>query len=208
MKPTRRTVLLIGVAVAFVGGGIWLWEEVLEDRFIPKRWGVVVPGAVYRSGQLHRALVEETLRDNAIQLVVSMRPDEPGDKDHAAERQAVENLGIEWVMFPLRGDGRGEIENYARAIKAIVDATRQEKPVLVHCAAGAYRAGGVVAVYRMLIEGAPGPEAYAEMLEYDYDPDDEYPPKFLNENMAELVRLLVEMDVLETEPATLPVLGP
>jgi protein tyrosine phosphatase (PTP) superfamily phosphohydrolase (DUF442 family) len=208
VKPTTRKILLLALAVAVIAGGIWTWEEVLEDRLLPKRWGVVVPGLVYRSGQLHRALVEKTLREHSIQLVVSLRPDEPGDPDHAAEQQAVENLGIEWVVFPLRGDGRGEIANYAGAVKAIVDAQRQEKPVLVHCAAGAYRAGGVVAVYRMLVEGAPGSDAYAEMLDYDWDPDDEHPAKFLNENMPELVRLLVEYGVLDEAPDPLPVLAP
>jgi protein tyrosine phosphatase (PTP) superfamily phosphohydrolase (DUF442 family) len=201
-----RTVVLIGVAAAVIGGAIWLWEDVLEDRFIPKRWGVVDQGAVYRSGQLSAALVERTLRDNGIEVVVSLRPDEPGNKDHEAEQQAVEDLGIDWLVFPLRGDGTGDIANYARAIAAIVEAKRQGEPVVVHCAAGSYRAGGVVAAYRLLVEGADPADVYAEMLDYDYDPDDENPPAYLNEHMGELAALLVEMGVIEKAPDPLPVL--
>ena len=51
-KPASRTLWIIGLAVAIIGGSIWVWEDVLEDRLIPKRWGVVEAGAIYRSGQL------------------------------------------------------------------------------------------------------------------------------------------------------------
>jgi protein tyrosine phosphatase (PTP) superfamily phosphohydrolase (DUF442 family) len=205
-KPGLRTVLLIGLLVAVVGGAIWLWEDVVEDRVIPKRWGVVEQGAVYRSGQLSGALVERTFRDNGIEVVVSLRPDEPGNKDHEAERRAVEDLGIEWLVFPLRGDGTGDVVNYAKAVAAMVEAKRQGKPVVVHCAAGTYRAGGVVAAYRLLVEGADPADVYAEMLDYDYDPDDENPPAYLNEHMGEIAALLVEMGAIEKVPDPLPVL--
>ena len=62
-RPSRslgRLLLTIGVIVAVIGGGIWVWEEVLEDRLIPKRFGVVVPGSIYRSGQLSPTLILTT----------------------------------------------------------------------------------------------------------------------------------------------------
>jgi protein tyrosine phosphatase (PTP) superfamily phosphohydrolase (DUF442 family) len=205
-KSGLRTILLIGLVVAVIGGAIWLWEEVLEDRIIPKRWGVVEQGAVYRSGQLSSALVERTLRDNGIEVVVSLRPDEPDNKDHEAEQRAVEKLGIEWLVFPLRGDGTGDVANYAAAVAAMVEAKREGKPVVVHCAAGAYRAGGVVAAYRLLVEGADPDDVYAEMLDYDYDPDDENPPAYLNEHLGEIAARLVEMGAIEKAPDPIPVL--
>jgi protein tyrosine/serine phosphatase len=207
-RSVTRTLLVVGLVAAAVGGGIWLWEEVLEDRLIPKRWGVVEQGAVYRSGQLSGALVEKTLRDHSIRVVVSLRADEPGNEDHEAERAAVERLGIDLLVFPLQGDGTGDVANYAKAIEAMVEARAQGKPVVVHCAAGAYRTGGVVAAYRLLVEGADPADVYEEMLEYDYDPDDENPPAFLNAHMAELAALLVERGVIDAVPDPLPVLGP
>ena len=53
--------LKIAIIVAVIGSSIWVWEEVVEDRISPKRSGVVVPGEVYRSGQLSPALVRKTL---------------------------------------------------------------------------------------------------------------------------------------------------
>ena len=60
-KSTGRLLLKIGLIVAVVAAAIWTWEEVLEDRLIPKRFGVVVPGSIYRSGQLSPTLVQKTL---------------------------------------------------------------------------------------------------------------------------------------------------
>ncbi len=55
-KRSSRKPWIIGLMIAIIGGSIWLWEDVLEDRLIPKRWGVVEAGVIYRSGQLSPAL--------------------------------------------------------------------------------------------------------------------------------------------------------
>ncbi len=206
-KPASRTLWIIGLAVAVIGGSIWVWEEVLEDRLIPKRWGVVEAGAIYRSGQLSPTLIERTLQEHGIQLVVSLCPDEAGNKAHDAERQAVLDLGIDRDVYPLIGDGTGDIANYAKAIAAMVQAKRQGRPVLLHCAAGAYRTGGVVAAYRMLVEGAPPADAWAEMRRYDWDRDNPILPDYLNEHMAELAEQLVVLGVIDKVPDPLPVFG-
>ena len=67
----------MGVLAVLAGGGVWLWEDVLEDRLVPKRWGVVEEGRVFRSGQLHPALVRRTLERHGIDLVISPA-DSPG----------------------------------------------------------------------------------------------------------------------------------
>jgi protein tyrosine phosphatase (PTP) superfamily phosphohydrolase (DUF442 family) len=207
-KSSKRAILTIGLVVAVVAVSILVWEEVLEDRLIPKRWGVVVPGAIYRSGQLSPALVEKTLDEHGIELVVSLCADEPDDAEHLAEQQAVVNLGIERRVYPLHGDGTGDITYYAQAISDLLESKRLGRPVLVHCAAGASRTGGVVAAYRMLVEGVDPADAWAEMTRYDWDPDDPDPPRYLNENMAELCHLLVQMGVIEDVPDPLPMLAP
>lgn len=213
ITPRRRPrtiglALCIAGVAAVVGGSIWVWKEVLEDRLIPKRFGVVEDGLIYRSGQLSRALVEETLDEHGIKVIVSLRPDEPGDADHEAERRAADDLGIDWKLFPLIGDGTGDIANYAAAIKAIAQARAQHKAVLVHCGAGTYRTGGVLAAYRMFVDGVPPAQAWEEMTHYDWDPDNPKLPAYLNEHMAELAELLVEKGVIAKAPDPLPVFGP
>ena len=207
-RSNGRLLLTIGVIIAVIGGGVWVWEEVLEDRLIAKRFGVVVPGSIYRSGQLSPAMVRKTLVKHDIDLVVHLGVHDPTNKAHVAEREAVEALGIERRLFPLRGDGTGDIDNYARAIAAIVEARDGGRRVLVHCAAGSYRTGGVIASYRMLIEGmAPG-EAWAEMERYSWNSDIPILPEYLNSHMGELTEKLLQLGVIESVPNPLPVLGP
>ncbi|MHC4430109.1 MAG: phosphatase domain-containing protein [Planctomycetota bacterium] len=194
--------------LVIVGGGIWLWEEV-EDRFIPKRWGAVIEGGLYRSGQLHPALIERTFVDNGIDLVVSLIDVETGsDEDRAfdaVERQTCQNLGIERRVLPLQGDGTGNIDNYALAIAAIDAGLAGGQTMLVHCAAGSQRTGGVVACYRVLVEGWTTAQARAEMERFDWDPkDDRALTDHLNANMAALTRRLVELGVIDAVPDPLP----
>ena len=106
-KSTGTLLVTIGLIAALIGGAIWIWEEVLEDRLIAKRFGVVVPGSIYRSGQLSQWMVHKTLAEHDIDLVVHLGVHDPENKAHAAEAEAVEALGIERRLFPLRGDGEG-----------------------------------------------------------------------------------------------------
>ncbi|MEE8459704.1 MAG: dual specificity protein phosphatase family protein [Phycisphaerales bacterium] len=206
-KSIGRLFLTIGVIVAVIGGGIWLWEDVLEDRLIPKRFGVVVPGSIYRSGQLSPTLIRKTLARHEIDLVVHLGVHDPLNKAHVAEQAAVESLGIERRLFPLQGDGTGDIDNYAQAIAAIVEARDAGQRVLVHCAAGSYRTGGVIASYRMLLEGMPPDEAWAEMEQYSWNSDIPILPEYLNSHMAQLTEKLVQLGVIERVPEPLPVLA-
>ena len=196
-----------------VGGGFWLWEDVLEYRVIPKRWGTVVDGQVYRSGQLHPVLVKRTLAKHQIDLVISLiDPRYLSDWDEeadAAEQRACDELGIERRVYPLSGDGTGEVTSYADTIAAIVEAMEQGRRVLVHCGAGAQRTGGAIAAFRVLVQGDAPADARAEMADYDWDPRKDLTVlSYLDDHMAELVGRLVRMGVIEKAPDPLPQLSP
>ena len=208
MKTTQKLFIQrIVLAIVVIGGGIWLWHDVIEDRVIPKRWGCVEQGAIYRSGELSSALIERTLKKNDIQVIISLTGEKPDDPYHIAEMKAVDKLGIELLRFGLGGDGTGDIEHYALAIAAIVKAKQEEKPVQVHCAAGTQRTGGVIACYRLLVLGDDKDDVLREMKQYDWDPQDN--PKlvpYVNENMHTLATRLVELGVIESVPDPLPLL--
>jgi len=207
-KSGRALIVQILLIVAIIGSGFGLWKEVLEDRLIPKRWGVVEEGKICRSGQLSAALVKKTLTKHNIAVIVNLTVENFDDKDQKAEKQAVDELGIEVFRFPLKGNGTGDIKMYAGAIAAIVNARKNGKPVLVHCAAGAQRTGGVIACYRMLVEKRPPSQAYEELTRYGWhDEPDQVLLTYINTNMSELARLLEEMGVIDKIPDRLPVIN-
>ncbi len=192
---------------AVVGAGAWVWKQYLEDRLIPKRWGVVESGKIYRSGQLSAALVGEMLETHEIAVVVDLTAGQPGTPDQKEEAEQAEALGIERVLLPLGGDGTGDIRNYATAIARVHQAEQEGKPVLVHCAAGAQRTGGVIAAYRMLVQKKSPEFACREMERYDWDSEDDRAlPDYVNRHMAELAQLLVDRKVIDHVPDPLPVL--
>ena len=177
----------------------------LRDRFIPKRWGVVEDGQIYRSGQLSRHLVKQMLESNRIQVVVDLTWDDPNEPNHQAEVAAIAELGIERRLCPLLSDGTGDVHIYARAVSEVAAAVRERKTVLVHCAAGAQRTGGVVALYRMLVQGKSPEFALAEMRKYKYDP--ERSPRLLeyvNAHIGEIAADLVRDGTIEHVPEPLP----
>ena len=196
------------MAILLVAGAVWMWEEALEDRIIPKRFGVVEPGQIYRCGRLHRALVEETLKKYDIARIVDLTGGYPKDQDQKAEVRAAEALGIKRVEIYLDGDGTGDIRQYAEAIAFIHDAVRDNKPVLVHCAAGTQRTGGIIAAYRMLVQQKPPGEVQQEMTEYGWNPaKDQAVLRYLNSNMRKLADMLVAKGVLDKVPDPLPQLS-
>jgi protein-tyrosine phosphatase len=163
---------VIAAAVLIVIGGLVAWNNGVRDRLFPKNFGVVEPGQLYRSGQISRWQIEPTLKNNGIKVIVALSAHASArlQPDIDAELATASALGIDLEVFPLGGDGTGQIEQYAAAIAAIDKAKKEGKPVLVHCVAGAQRTGGVIATYEMLVENKPAAEAFSQMREFGHDP--------------------------------------
>lgn len=203
VKPLPAVVL----AICLLGAVAWLWDGVLKDRLIPKRWEVVEGHQIYRSGQLSAALVKRTLASCGIRVIVALTADDPQDKDQQAEERAAAELGIELLRFPLNGDGTGDIHQYAGALAAVVQAERQGKPVLIHCAAGVQRTGGTIAFLRLLVDKRSPTEVVQELRQHGWSPKEN--PKllpYLNDNLGRLATILHEKGLLDEIPYPLPVL--
>ena len=187
-----------------LGTAIFAWDA-LKYRFTAKRWGAVVPGRVYRSGQISRWMLDEMLAQHGIATIVDLQRIDERSADQQYEIATAERLQIELLRFPLAGNGTGQIARYAGAVEAIARAERTGKPVLVHCAAGSQRTGGVVAVYRMLVRGDSPAVALEELQRFRWDPESPLVP-FLNAHMAQFAQMLVERGVIERIPDPLPML--
>jgi protein tyrosine phosphatase (PTP) superfamily phosphohydrolase (DUF442 family) len=205
-KKRKKYIIVTVCVVAFS----WLfYEEVIEEYVIPNlfplRWGCTEEGVVYRSGQISVRLVEKTMKENDIKVVVALNGDYPDDPRQKAEKAAVEKLGLEFHRFVLKGNGTGNVAKYAQAIEVIVRAKEEGKRILVHCAAGQMRTGGVLSCYQLLVNGVSPDEIVPELKRYGYDPGHDVAlVPFMNDNMEELAGLLKEMEVIDEIPNPLP----
>lgn len=208
-RRSRLIAATVIVIVAAVLAASFDLVRPIRDRYIPKRFGVVEPGKIYRSGQISTVLIKPTLEKHSIRCVVDLTGDRdtPEKAYHDAELQAIDELGIRRVSCPLDSDGTGDVVIYAGAVKALVDAVQAGEPALVHCAAGTQRTGGVVALYRLLVQKQTPAEVLAEMRKYKYNP--QRSPKllaYLNGHMPELATELVRNGAIERLPDELPML--
>ncbi|SVC70064.1 uncharacterized protein METZ01_LOCUS322918, partial [marine metagenome] len=151
----RKLLPRVVLSILLLGGGIYLFDEYIKWDLFPKRWGVVEEASIFRSGQLSPRQIQKQLHKHDIDVVVSLMSPLPGDSAYEAEKKVSKDYNIDRYEYPLLGNGTGDITQYAAAITKIHESVRADKTVLVHCAAGTQRTGGVVASYRILVQGKP-----------------------------------------------------
>ncbi len=206
-SPRSRIAAWCGLGLMLIGVGVGLWTYVLRDRLIVKRWGTVTPGVVFRSGQISRFLILPTLQQHRIKHIICMTSPDSLDADQQAELAAAKELGIDYKFLPLNGRGVGKVEHFTGAVTALAKNAKQGEPVLIHCHAGAQRTGGVVAAYRLLLEGRSPEFVIGELRRYGWNPNrDQVLIDFVNAHLKEAAVELVAAGCLEKIPQPLPVL--
>jgi len=191
------------VCLSLMAAGIIVWYAGLRGRFFPINFGVVEPGRLYRSGQISHYVIRRTLEDNHIGMIIDLSSRHEATPDAKAERATAHELGIERINLTLLGNGTGDPSIYPKVIEDIVQANRQGKAVLVHCQSGAQRTGGIVAAYRILIEGEAPDQAFTEMERYGHSPHSN--PKlipFIRQHLDEWKATLARDHAADTEAAT------
>lgn len=157
-KQMKRFVTVVGLVVAAVGGFFLhdLFLNTYRMHRLPKNFSVVRPGVLYRSGQIRPEHLRQVLQDHAIRTIICLNP-----HDEPAEEQIAEELGVKHVKFEMPGSGIGDPDLFHEYLRII--GNPENRPALVHCAAGAYRTGVAVALYRMHYEGWTLEDAMKEM---------------------------------------------
>jgi tyrosine-protein phosphatase SIW14 len=155
-------------AIAFLAG-LFVVQGVIPN-LVPKNFGVVEEGVLYRSGELTTAALAAVVEDHAIRTVIDFGAHDNDPDDERREQRTAEVLGVERHVLNLYGDATGDPNRYAEALRLMTDPDAQ--PVLVHCAAGAQRTGCAVALYRSLVQGWDDDRALAEAGDYRHDPED------------------------------------
>ncbi len=209
-SPVRRRRRAVGAVVGVVLLGVAApvaWNNGVRDGLFPKNFGVVDPGRLFRSGQISHWQIRRTLAENHIARIVALSGHGGRAADLAAEDQAAAELHVRRDVFPLGGDGTGQVGQYVGAIAAVAAAERAGQPVLVHCIAGAQRTGGVIACYQLLVEHRPPADVYAGLRRFGHDPkDNPHLLDYLNAHMGEIAAGLVADGTIDRVPTPLPVL--
>lgn len=162
-----RNAAIIAGAIALC---VWLTIESILPNLVPKNFGVVTEGRVYRSGELTPGATRRVVREHAIRTIVDLGAHTLGTPEQAREEAVAEALGVAYHRLPLYGDGTGDPNQYARALRLMTDPDNQ--PVLVHCGAGAQRIGCAIALYRTVVEGHSPDDALREATDFRHDPED------------------------------------
>lgn len=213
-RRRRRLAVVVAsaalVAPVAVVGVRTLWNSdycSIRDQLVPRHFETVLPGALYRSGQISPRLIGRVLVDHKIGVVVDLSSEVRDSAEQRAEHAAVERLGVEYHRFPLHGDGTGDVRTFADAVATIERAERRAQPVLVHCVSGDKRSGAVIAAWMLLFRGATADQA---MEQVGLCNKGRVPSctivTFLNEHLQAIAAELAQGDVAATTTAPLPTL--
>ncbi len=164
--PRLRAVWLGVLVVAAVFAGVFLWRHAVRPHVLAKNFGVVVPGQIYRSGELSAASMERVIETHGVRTVIDLGTHEPGSADERREQRVCDVLGVERHRMQLSGDATGDPNYYVEALRIMSDPSK--RPVLVHCGAGSERTSCAVILYRHIIEGKAIDDVYHEAYDHKH----------------------------------------
>jgi protein-tyrosine phosphatase len=176
MTAATRWALVAGIIFIVVVMPIVYYRSVYTYG---KRLREVVPGRLYRSGQMTADGFIDTLQRLKIRTVINVQDDFPDpDLDESfwssrtiKESELCQQLGVHYEFiapdlvplsqFPAK---------HPQAIDRFLDLLDDESnyPILLHCKAGLHRTGVLTAVYRMEYQGWTPAEAFRELRAHGF----------------------------------------
>ena len=174
----------------------------------PKRFQVVLPGALYRSGQIQPWLIKPILAHFRIEVILDLQGERPSSvRAREAELAAAHDMGVLYYSFSLEGDGSGSVDEYACALTVLHRSREAGKRVLVHCAAGTERTGALIAFYQLLFEKRPPERVWNELQKAGHRPSrNPHLRRFINQVIPTLSTRLKKKGILPEIPSPLPLL--
>ena len=141
--------LCLGLVIAVVGCGFGMY-----DGFAPLRptdnFRVIEPGRAYRSAQLDAETLKLVVDVLGIKTVINLRGENESDAWYVNEKTALEAKNVEMIDVRMSARSLPPREELLKLYDAFQTA---EEPILIHCRAGADRAGAASAIWRMVVLG-------------------------------------------------------
>jgi len=176
MSNLTRRALIAGIVGTVAVGPFFFYRSVYAHG---KRFRAVIPGKVYRSGQLTAAGFADAVRGLHLRTVINVQDDYPDpdlnrsylDRRGVRESDLCRELGVRYVfiapdLVPRHELARRRPEAIDRLLAVLDDPNNL--PALIHCRAGLHRTGVLSAVVRMEYQGWSPAEAYRELKGYGF----------------------------------------
>jgi protein tyrosine/serine phosphatase len=161
MKTVVRGALGLGIAILLIGAPLVYWRFMYHHG---KRLREVVPGVLYRSGQLSIDGFADAVIRYRIRTIVNVQDDYPDpdvekhwfNRGTIKESELCRQLGVRYVqlspdLVPRRDVPHGRPKVIDQFLAVMDDPDNH--PVLLHCKAGLHRTGVLSAVFRMEYQG-------------------------------------------------------
>ena len=151
----RLRQLGVVIFVALLVGGGYVGSLRLTGNFNP-----VVDGEVYRSAQLSPAEIATFAKAYGIKTIINLRGANPGKAWYDGEVNEARELGVAHLDF--RMSARREL-TATQAADLLALMKQAEKPLLIHCEAGADRSGLATALYLAVVKKESLAEAAGQL---------------------------------------------
>ena len=135
--------------------GVHFWYLEEQGNFHP-----ITPGEAYRSAQLDQDELGYYIRKFGIRSIINLRGKNDGERWYTKEIAMCRKFGIKHYDLGLHSDKEPTSHNIQELMRLFYTTPR---PVLIHCKAGADRAGLAAAIWEVVIEGRPKSEAKRQL---------------------------------------------
>lgn len=157
--------LLLGAVGYQMGTESTYFTSYAANAIFRNNFHTVSPGRFYRSAQMPRDELIDTIRAHGIRTVIDLRlnedaPDETGFTEGAAARQA----GAVYRHIPFSSS---RVDQRTSLLALMVAYRELPGPFLVHCSSGTHRAGVASAIW-LIEQAGRSPEEAAEQLTLKY----------------------------------------
>jgi protein tyrosine/serine phosphatase len=163
-------VLVLGSITCGLAAWVVFAKNGVRDQLVPRNFGVVEEGHVYRAAALTPASLKRAHEQHQFKTIIDLGGFDVDPLADKLAQESAESLGITRYVFPLSGDGTGNPNAYVAALRVLADPANH--PVLVHCSAGAQRTSGCIIMYRDFIQGGDDAAARTEAFQFRHDPKD------------------------------------